>query len=90
MLMFNMEIALAKDVEDFLQEQIREGVCADASDLVNDILRAVRDQQSARVAATPELEAWLLAAADEPATLLTGADFAGIRERSQARPNPSA
>ena len=79
-----------KDVEDFLQEQIREGVCADASDLANDILRAVRDQRFSHVEATPELEAWLLAAADEPATPLTGADFAGIRERSQSRLNPSS
>ena len=90
MLMFNMEIALAKDVEDFLQEQIREGVCANASDLVNDILRAVRDQQSSHIAATPELEAWLLVAADESASPLTAADFAGIRERSKAQLNPSA
>ncbi len=78
MLMFNMEIALAKDVEHFLQEQIREGVCANASDLVNDILRPVRDQHSSHISATPELEAWLLAAADEPATLLTAAILTGF------------
>jgi len=63
-----MEITLAKDVEDFLQEQIREGVCADASDLVNNVLRAVRDQGSNPFIVTAELEAWLLQAANKPTT----------------------
>jgi Arc/MetJ-type ribon-helix-helix transcriptional regulator len=85
-----MEITLAKDVEDFLQKQVREGVCADASDLVNDVLRAVRDQQFSPLAVTPELEAWLLEAADKPATPLTAQDFAGIRERVLGRVRPSS
>jgi Arc/MetJ-type ribon-helix-helix transcriptional regulator len=80
-----MEITLAKDVEDFLEEQVREGICGDASDLVNNVLRAVRDQRLSAFTVTPELEAWLLEAADKPATLLTAADFAGIRERSISR-----
>jgi len=37
---------------------------------------------------TPELEAWLLKAADKPTTPLTKADFAAIRER--VRPKISA
>jgi Arc/MetJ-type ribon-helix-helix transcriptional regulator len=86
----NMEITLDKDVEDFLQEQVREGVCADASDLVNDVLRAVRDQRVGSFTVTPELAAWLLEAADKPTTPLTPADFAGIRERVQSRVRPSA
>ena len=80
-----MEITLAKDVEDFLQEQVRDGVCTDVSGLVNDVLRAIRDQQFNPFTVTPELEAWLLEAADKPATPLTGADFAGIRERVRGR-----
>jgi Arc/MetJ-type ribon-helix-helix transcriptional regulator len=84
-----MEITLAKDVEDFLQEQVREGICADASDLVNNVLRAVRDQRCSPFTVTPELEAWLLEAADKPATPLTAADFAGIRERVRGRGGPS-
>jgi Arc/MetJ-type ribon-helix-helix transcriptional regulator len=80
-----MTIALAKDVEDFLQEQMRAGICGNASDLVNDVLRSVRDQQLRPFAVTPELEAWLLEAADKPATPLTEADFRGIRERAPAR-----
>jgi hypothetical protein len=31
-----MIVALAKDVEDFLQDQVRCGVCADASELVSE------------------------------------------------------
>ncbi len=85
-----MEITLAKDVEDFLQAQVREGVCTDASNLVNDVLRSVRDQQLNPFPVTPELEAWLLEAADEPATPLRAADFAGIRERVRGRVPPSA
>ena len=80
-----MTIALAKDVEDFLQDQVRSGVCVDASELVNDVIRHVREQQQKPFEVTPELEAWLLEAADKPATPLTREDFSGIRERVQAR-----
>jgi hypothetical protein len=34
---------------------------------------------------TPELEAWLLEAADKPTTPLTKSDFAAIRERVRAK-----
>ena len=80
-----MTIALATDVEDFLQDQVRAGVSADASELVNDVLRSVRQQQQPPFEFTPELEAWLLEAADKPTTPLTDADFAGIRERVRSR-----
>jgi len=63
-----MTIALAKDVEAFLQDQVRAGVSADASDLVNDVLRSLREQQKRPFAVTP----------------LTASDFDGIRERVQA------
>ena len=38
-----MTVALARDVEDFLQAQVRSGVCADASELVNDVIRSLRE-----------------------------------------------
>lgn len=41
----SMTVALARDVEDYLQEQVRAGVCADASELINDVIRSVREQQ---------------------------------------------
>ena len=84
-----MTIALAKDVEDFLQDQVRAGVSADASELVNDVIRSVREQRQKPFEVTPELEAWLLEAADKPTTPLTAADFDGIRERVRARTKSS-
>jgi len=85
-----MTIALARDVEDFLLDQVRSGVCADASELVNDLLRSVRDQQQKPFEVTPALEAWLLEAADKPVTPLTRDDFTSIRERVRARRQSSA
>jgi Arc/MetJ-type ribon-helix-helix transcriptional regulator len=76
-----MTISLAKDVEDFLREQVEAGTCTDASNLVNDVLRSVRDQRAKPFVVTPNLEAWLLEAADKPTTPLTAADFTGIRQR---------
>jgi Arc/MetJ-type ribon-helix-helix transcriptional regulator len=80
-----MTISLAKDVEEFLQEQVRTGVCTDPNALVNDVLRSLREQQQYPLDITPELEAWLLEAADKETTPLTGADFDSIRERVRAR-----
>jgi len=85
-----MTIALAKDVEDFLQDQVRAGVSSDATELVNDLLRSIREQQQRSFEVTPELEAWLLAAADKPVTPLAAADFDGIRERVRSRLKSSA
>ena len=43
-----MTIALAKDVEEFLAEQVRAGASSNPSELLNEIVRAVRDQQQLR------------------------------------------
>ena len=85
-----MTIALAKDVEDFLQAQVRSGNCTDPSELVNDVLRSLRDQQKKPFEITPELETWLLEAADKPTTPLTREDFDSIRERVRKGVKPSA
>jgi Arc/MetJ-type ribon-helix-helix transcriptional regulator len=80
-----MTIALAQDVEEFLQEQVRTGACADAGELVNDVVRSVRQQLQRPYGITPELEAWLLEAADKPLSPLTSTDFEGIRARVEGR-----
>jgi Arc/MetJ-type ribon-helix-helix transcriptional regulator len=80
-----MTIDLASDIEEFLQKQVRAGVCADPNELVNDVMRCLRDQQQRPFEITPELEAWLLEAADQPVTPLTRADFDTIRQRGRAR-----
>jgi hypothetical protein len=63
---------------------VRAGVCAAPDEFVNDLLRCVCEQQQTPFDVTPELEAWLLKAADQPTTPLTSADFAAIRERALA------
>jgi Arc/MetJ-type ribon-helix-helix transcriptional regulator len=80
-----MTVALARDVEDYLQDQVRSGVCADASELVNDVIRSLRNQQQKFFDVTPELEAWLLEAADSPTTRLTAIDFLAIQGRVRSR-----
>ena len=85
-----MTIDLAKDVEEFLQEQVRTGACEDASVLVNELLRSVKDLRFRPFAVTPGLETWLLESADKPSTPLTEADFRGIRDRVGALIRSSA
>jgi Arc/MetJ-type ribon-helix-helix transcriptional regulator len=77
-----MNIALDKDVEDFLEKQVRAGVCAAPGEFVNDLVRSIREQQQKSFEVTPELETWLLQAADKPSTPLTLDDFADIRART--------
>ena len=83
-----MKIELAKDVEDFLEEQVRAGACADATELANDVLRCLRELQRKPFSVTPELEAWLLEAGDKPGTPLTRTDFDRIREQVRTRTQP--
>jgi len=85
-----MTIALTKDVEAFVEEQVRAGVSPDANTLVNDVLRSLSEHQRSPFAVTPELEAWLLEAADAPTTPLTASDFHGIRQRVRVRLNGPA
>ena len=80
-----MTVDLASDVEEFVREQLRAGTCAEPAQLVNDVLRSVRDQQRQPCPVTPELEAWLLESADQPTTPLTDADFQALRTRARAR-----
>jgi Arc/MetJ-type ribon-helix-helix transcriptional regulator len=80
-----MQIMLAKDVEAFVEEQVRIGATSSAGDLVNDALRALSVQRQRPFAVSAELEAWLLKAADGPVAPLGKADFEGIRERVQSR-----
>jgi Arc/MetJ-type ribon-helix-helix transcriptional regulator len=85
-----MTIDLARDVEDFLQEQVHAGVCADANELVNDLIRSMREQRQKPFEITPELESWLLESADKPVTSLTREDFDAIRHRVRARTQSDA
>ncbi len=66
-------------------EQVRSGASADLGELANDVLRSLGQPRSRPFKVTPELEAWLLAAADQDTTPLAREDFNGIREKIQAR-----
>jgi Arc/MetJ-type ribon-helix-helix transcriptional regulator len=83
----SVTIELAKDVEAFVNEQVSAGVGATVSELVNDVLRAVREQQLKPFEFSPALEAWLLESADHPTTPLTEGEFKAIRDRVRGR-NP--
>ncbi len=85
-----MTVDLSKDVECFVEEQVRAGVCPDAATLVNDVLRSLSEHQQQPFATDPALEAWLLEAAESPTTPLVSADFEAIRERVRARLGPAA
>ena len=80
-----MNIALDRDVEDFLENQVRAGVCTSPGEFVNTLVRSVREQQQKSFEITPELEAWLLKAADQPSTPLTNEDFVTLRERVESQ-----
>lgn len=84
-----MTVELAKDVEEFLQQQVSKGVCSDASELVNDVLRALRGPQTKPFEMTSGLESWLLEAADSATTPLGREDFQAIRERVRKRVAPA-
>ena len=66
-----MTIALTKEMEAFVEEQVRAGVSPDAVTLVNEVLCSVSERRLRSFEVTPELEAWLLEAADAPNTTWT-------------------
>jgi Arc/MetJ-type ribon-helix-helix transcriptional regulator len=80
-----MTIELAKDVEEFLQKEVRENACSEPGDLVNELVRCLREQQRKSFEQSDELEAWLLEAADGFVSPLIPEDFERIRQRVRAR-----
>ena len=80
-----MTVALSKEVESFIEDQVRTGACTDATTLVNDVLRSLVENHRLPISPSPELESWLLEAADGDAAPLFSADFEGIRARVGAR-----
>ena len=67
-------------IDDFLERQLELTDEAKAK-----LDQSRREQQQKTFDITPELEAWLLEAADKPTTPLTKSDFAAIRERVRAK-----
>lgn len=80
-----MTIQLANDVEDYLRERLAAGPAANLDELANDLLRTICELQRQPLMIDKELEDWLLEAADEPTTPLTGDDFENLREKLRRR-----
>ena len=80
-----MKIVVDDDVQRFLEDQMRAGAFNAPGELVNSLVRAVQKQQEQTFEISPELEAWLLEAAEKPTSPLTHEDFVSVRERVQAR-----
>ena len=78
-----MRIALAKDVEEFLLEQVSAGLAADPGELANHILRCFCDQQRKPFRATPPLGTRLKQAADKTIAQLGKRDVDGVRKRER-------
>lgn len=51
-----MRITSAKDVEACIEQQVRAGICRDAGDFVNEVLRGVRQQQEPSFEPSADLE----------------------------------
>jgi len=67
-------------IDDFLEDQL------ELNDEVKTKLdQSRREHRQKPFDVAPELEAWLLEAADKPTTPLTKSDFAAIRERVRAK-----
>ena len=79
----DMRIALAKDVEEFLREQVSAGLAADPGELANHILRCFCDQQRKPFRAAPQVEARLRQAADKTIAQFGKKDLDGVRKRER-------
>ena len=67
-------------IDDFLEDRLEL-----TDDVKAKLDQSRREPQPKPFDLTPELEAWLLEAADKPTTPLTKSDFAAIRERVRAK-----
>jgi putative addiction module CopG family antidote len=81
-----MHITLTKDLEKFVTGKVRSGGYTDASEVVREALRDLRDQDDPAEYDSRELAALLLPAVRGPHRLLTPRHFAQLRQRARRRP----
>jgi putative addiction module CopG family antidote len=81
-----MKITLTKDLERFVTVKIRSGGYTDASEVVREALRGLRNQDDPAEYDSPELAALLLPAVRGPHRPLTSRHFAQLRRRARRRP----
>jgi putative addiction module CopG family antidote len=81
-----MRITLTKDLEKFVTGKMRSGGYTDASEVVREALRDLRNQDDPADYDSPELAALLLPAVRGPHQPLTPRHFAQLRRRARRRP----
>ena len=80
-----MKVELTKDLEAYVESQVRTGGYADAGEVLRDALRHLRDGRSWLDNDSPALEALLLEARNGAYTPLTSDDFEAVRRRLRSR-----
>jgi putative addiction module CopG family antidote len=80
-----MKVELTKDLEAYVESQVRTGGYADAGEVLRDALRHLRDARSWLDNDSPALEALLLQARNGAYTPLTSDDFEAVRRRLRSR-----
>ena len=78
-----MHITLTKDLTKFVTHKIRSGGYTDASEVVREALRDLRDQDDPAEYDSPELAALLLPAVRGPHRPLTPRHLAQLRRRAR-------
>ena len=74
--MMHLNLALPEEIKAFIDAQVAQGGHASASDYLLALIREAQEHQAKR-----DLEAELLEGLQSPASEMTGADWAGLRER---------
>ena len=81
-----MHITSTKDLTKFVTRKIRSGGYTDASEVVREALRGLRNQDDPAEYDSPELAALLLPAVRGPHRPLMPRHFAQLRRRARRRP----
>jgi len=82
-----MKVELTKDLEEYVESQVRTGGYADAGEVLRDALRHLRDARSWLDNDSPALEALLLQARNGAYTPLTSD---ALRQRQPSLPPPAS
>lgn len=77
-----MDISLTKDLKDFVTQKVRAGGYSDASEVMREALRELRNNEDPADADSKELAELLLAAVRGTHPPLTSKDFQQLRRRA--------
>jgi putative addiction module CopG family antidote len=80
-----MDVKLTKDLEDFVAQKVRAGGYSDASEVMREALRELRNYEDPAQDDSQELAELLLAAVRGPHAPLTSKDFDDLRRRARRK-----